>query len=102
MCPKKKAMFEAREEKDKMRENGHIQTKVLSDSTMRLADPLGTKSEICTMSGGGLGQVTQAALDDPDISNKQEIFLIGCANDVKFKNFSLPEFCANVELSLKR
>ena len=102
MCPKKKAMFEAREEKDKMRENGHIQTKVLSDSTMRLADPLGTKSEICTMSGGGLGQVTQAALDDPDISNKQEIFLIGGANDVKFKNFSLPEFCANVELSLTK
>ena len=101
-CPKKKAMFEAKEKKEKMREEGEIQSKIISDSTLRLANPLGTKSEICTMSGGGLGQVTQAVMDDPDTDNMKEIFIVGGANDVKYDQFSMNQFCENIEVSLKK
>ncbi len=101
-CPRKKAMFEAREKKEKMREEGEVVSKIVSDSTLRLANPDGTKSDICTMSGGGLGQVTQAVFDDPDTDNMKEIFIVGGANDVKYDKFSLHQFCENIEVSLKK
>ncbi len=101
-CPKRKAMFEAKEEKEKMRGDGQIESKLFSDSTLRLANSVGMKADICTMSGGGLGQVVQAALDDPDAVNMKEIYVVAGANDVKFENFQLKEFCENVEVSLNK
>ena len=39
------------------REKLSIKTKLYSDSTLRMADVLGLRSEVLCMSGGGLGQV---------------------------------------------
>ena len=101
-CPKRKAMFDAKEEKERMRNDGEIDCKLFSDSTLRLANSTGTKAGICTMSGGGLGQVVQAVLDDPGAADMKDIYVVAGANDVKCENFDLKEFCENVDVSLKK
>ena len=56
-CPEPKTWYEAKQKRDEMAARSEIKTKMYSDLTLRNADPLGLRSEICCMSGGGLGQV---------------------------------------------
>ena len=100
-CPDLKAFYEARNKREEMIKNNEIQTKVYSDSTLRSVNTLGLRAEVCTMSGGGLGQVSQAAIDDPDRSEMKNIVIVGGANDIKQQNFgSNLDFAENVRTSL--
>ena len=63
-CPEAEARKDQYEQQEAMK--GEIKTKLYSDSTLRRADILGVRAEVLCMSGGGLGQVVQAAIDDPD------------------------------------
>ena len=100
-CPKLKEFYEARHQREEMIKNNEIRTKVYSDSTLRNVDTLGLRAEVCTMSGGGLGQVAQAAIDDPDRTDIKNILIIGGANDVKKRDFtSNTEFAINVNTSM--
>ena len=102
-CPELKAFYEALEKRNKLKEDGEIVTKFMSDSTLRLVDPLGIKAEVSTMSGGGLGQIAQATIDDPENTNMTNLFIIGGANDIKNNKFeSNEEFAENVEGSMEK
>ena len=86
-----------------MEEQGEIATKVYSDSTLRSVDSLGLRADVCTMSGGGLGQVIQASLDDPENVSQESIVILGGTNDCKRQNFvSTEHFAANIDLSLSK
>lgn len=102
-CPELKKFFEARDHRTKMKEDAEINTKIMSDSTLRLADPLGLTAEVCTMSGGGLGQVTQAAADDPEIKDMSSVVIVGGANDIKCTSFETnEEFAQNIDVAVDK
>ena len=102
-CPELKQFFEALNQRKKLKEDKEIKTKIMSDSTMRLADPLGLTAEVSTMSGGGLGQVAQAARDDPENAEMSDIVIIGGANDIKCMSFeSNEEFAQSVDLTVDK
>ena len=94
-CP----YIEERKRLEAEREKLTIKTKLYSDSTLRKADVLGLRSEVLCMSGGGLGQVVQAAIDDPDPCDN--IVILGGTNDRKIQNFpSTDAFAHNVDMAL--
>ena len=101
-CPSLKRFYEAKKQKEEMMEEGLVETNITADSTLRHADDTGTTANIVSMSGGGLGQIAQAVIDNPDNAAKKEIFIIGGANDIKFKDFTLEEYCENIEGSLQK
>jgi hypothetical protein len=102
-CPEMKKFFEALDNRKKLKEEKRITTKIMSDSTMRLADPLGLTAEVSTMSGGGLGQVVQAALDDPEITKMDDVVIVGGANDIKCQSFeTIEEFAQNIDASVDK
>ena len=98
-CPeaeKRRAMYEEREKL-----KGETKVKLYSDSTLRSADVLGITADILCMSGGGLGQVVQAVIDDPDQGDNVVIF--GGTNDQKLANFPVTEdYAHNVDMSLTK
>ena len=99
MCPKIKERRQKQSQREEMEKD--IVTKIYSDSTLRCADALGLKSEILCMSGGGLGQIIQAVIDDPVESDKIVIF--GGTNDAKTENFVFThDYCDNIDLSLAK
>ena len=100
-CPELKKFYEAKERKEEMENNGEIQTKIYSDSTLRKVDTLGLTADVCAMSGGGLGQIIQATLDDPFRIAQDRLVIMGGTNDKKEQNFpSTEQFAANVDKSL--
>jgi hypothetical protein len=102
-CPELQAFYEAKRMRKTMVEQGEISTKIYSDSTMRNVDALGLRAEVCAMSGGGLGQVIQASLDDPENINNESVVIIGGTNDCKQQNFvNTEQFAANIDLSLTK
>ena len=102
-CPEIKAFYEAKKQKEKMVEDNKIVAKIYSDSTLRSADTLGLCADVCAMSGGGLGQVIQASLDDPQNIQHERILIMGSTNDQKEQNFTTNEsFAANIDLSLEK
>ena len=96
-CPKVKERREKYAVRDAFKKD--INTKLYSDSTLRCADVLGLRCEILCMSGGGLGQVIQAAIDDP--VEHEKIVIFGGANDKKYENFPATDVYAhNVDMAL--
>ena len=101
-CPQLKEFYEARDMKEQIRKQNEVTTKIYSDSTLRLCDPLGLRSDVCTMSGGGLGQVVQASLDDPG-NMHDSVVIMGGTNDIKIQNFtSNKDFAQNIDASLQK
>ena len=102
-CPELKKFYEALEIRKGMKEKAEITTKIMSDSTMRRADPLGLTAEVCTMSGGGIGQVAQAASDDPEMEKMTNVVIIAGANDIKCTSFETnEEFARNIDVSVEK
>ena len=102
-CPELKAFFEALNKRKELKDEGKITTKIVSDSTLRLVDPLGLNAEVSTMSGGGIGQVLQAACDDPEISIMKDVVVVGGANDVKCPSFDTnEEFAQCIDTTIER
>ena len=102
-CPELKAFYEARNQREEMRKSNKITAKIYSDSTLRHGNALGLSADVCTMSGGGLGQIVQATLDDPDSMDKETIVIIGGTNDIKQHNFTdNGTFAKNIDISLQK
>ena len=102
-CPELKAFYEALNKRKQLKEEGKITTKIISDSTMRLADPLGLNAEVSTMSGGGIGQVLQAACDDPEIMTMKDVVVVGGTNDINCTSFDTnEEFAQNIDTTIER
>ena len=96
-CPQLKAFYAAKKIKQQMVEDDKIKTKIYTDSTLRNVDTLGLSADVCTMSGGGIGQVIQASLDDPNNIQQENIIIMGGTNDKKQQNFDTIEmFAANI------
>ena len=102
-CPQLTEFYAAKEERERMERNNEIKTKIISDSTLRNVDRLGLCADVMTMSGGGLGQVVQSAIDDPDTRDKSNVILLGGANDIKNSKFDNDkEFAQNVSATIAK
>ena len=101
-CPELEAFYAAKEAREAMRKNNEIASKIMSDSTLRHADALGLKADILCMSGGSIGQVVQAAFDDPEAVDK-DIIVVAGANDVKNDNFdSEEEYAESIQQAMNK
>ncbi len=99
MCPKIAERRRKQSQREAMQKD--FVSKIYSDSTLRCADALGLKSEVLCMSGGGLGQIIQAVIDDPDENEK--IVILGGTNDAKVENFVFThDYCDNIDLSIAK
>ena len=86
-------------QREEMKKEEAFTTKFYSDSTLRCVDVLGLRSEVLCMSGGGLGQIIQAAIDDPEDEN-DKIVIFGGTNDAKASTFqSTDEFAHNIDMA---
>ena len=102
-CPLLEGFYAAKEERERMEMNNQIKTKIISDSTLRHADQLGIRADIMTMPGGGLGQIVQAAFDDPDAKEKANIILVGGTNDIKNRAYEdHKEFIQNIKSTIDK
>ena len=103
LCPSLAKFYEAKEERQRMEKEKLIKTKIVSDSTLRNADQLGLSADVMAMSGGGLGQIVQAAMDDPDCEDKSHIIIIGGTNDIKNKSFANDnEYMQNISTTIDK
>ena len=84
LCPTIQARIQAERERQT---NGPNTVKMYADSTLRYVDVLGLRSEVLGMSGGGLGQVIQAVIDDPEGDQYEKVLILGGANDAKANNY---------------
>ena len=102
-CPLLEEFYKAKEERERMEQSKEIKTKIISDSTLRNAEKIGLCADVMTMSGGGLGQIIQAAIDDPDTRDKSHIVLIGGANDIKNRGLENDkEFAHNIDQTISK
>ena len=102
-CPELEKFYKAKDEKEQMRQNGEVKTKIYTDSYMRQTEATGLKAEVACMSGGGFGQVVQAVADDPEAESKSNIIILSGANDFKNESFeSEEEYCENIEKSMDK
>ena len=102
-CPQLVEFYAAKDERNRMEKDKEIVTKIISDSTLRNADQLGLRADIMTMSGGGLGQVLQAARDDPDCRDKENIVIIGGTNDIKNRSYEKDaEYTENMKATIAK
>ena len=102
LCPELEEFYRVKAEREQMANNGLIATKLMSDSTLRHANYIGLRADVLCMSGGGLGQITQAIKDDPDASGKNIVIIAG-ANDIKNHNYqNEDEYAENIDKSLQK
>ena len=102
-CPVLKEFYAAKDKRQEMEREDKIKTKIFSDSTLRSVNALGLRADVCAMSGGGLGQVIQASLDDPTTAQYDNIVIVGGTNDMKHQNFRTNEaFAENIDRSLDK
>ena len=100
LCPEIQARIAAENERNA---TDPSTVKMYGDSTLRCVDALGLRSEVLGMSGGGLGQVVQAVIDDPEGEKMDNVLIFGGANDAKTENFvSNEHYAANIDLCLKK
>ena len=96
-CPELAEFYEAQEIKKQMVKEKAVKSIIYGDSTLALTDSLGLRSDVVAMSGGGLGQVAQAVIDNPKTKDADNILIVGGANDLKNHALSQPEeFAENV------
>ena len=76
-CEYLKKFHEARE----VREKELINVKIMSDSTLRLAESVGLRADILCMSGGGVGHLANAVRDDPVMKERNEVVVVTSGND---------------------
>ena len=102
-CPLLQDFYDAKQERERMARCKEIKTKIISGSTLRNAEQIGLCADVMTMSGGGLGQVVQAAMDDPDCKDKTHIILLGGTNDINNRGFqSDAEFATNIDTTINK
>jgi len=99
-CPYLKAFYQAKEERKKM----EITHRIVSDSTLRRVESTGLSADVLCVPGGGLGDLANAIVDDPEWGKYKTITVIGGINDVmdtkSYKKESEYDHC--IEASLKK
>ena len=88
VCEYLKKFHEALE----IREEEMITAKIMSDSTLRLAESVGLRADVLCMSGGGVGHLANAVRDDPVMKERNEVFVVTGGND-----YVRTEYADNVE-----
>ena len=100
-CPELKEFYEAKAKRQQMREENEIQTKIVSDSSLRHADPLGLKADILSTPGAGFGLIAQTAIDDPGCEDVKHIIVAGGTNDV-FKEIDDDKFAFGFDKGMEK
>ena len=98
-CEYLKKFYAARD----ARKAEQIRTKVVSDSTLRLAETVGLRADVLCMSGGGVGHLANAVRDDPAMSEMGVVAVITGGNDyigAKYENHN--DFVFTVEKSVEK
>ena len=97
-CPYLKSFYEALERKRAMK----VDTLVLADSTLRLAENVGVKADITCMPGATVGQLAQVIEELPE--GKYDSFYIAAgANDTNIRDETCPFTIAKkIDASLKK
>ena len=81
-CPYLKQFHEALEKKRATK----VESFILSDSTLRLADHVGIKADISCMPGATVGQLAQAIEECPDDDKYRTFYIAAGANDTNIKS----------------
>ena len=79
-CPDLKKFHEAKKEREKLA----ITMKIYADSSFRRAERVGLAADVACMSGGELGQVTNAILQDP--KPIRDVIVCAGGNDIRHTN----------------
>ena len=97
-CIALQAFYEAKDRRAKEK----INIKIASDSTLRCADQVGLRTDMC-MPGGGLGQIANAIKNEPDIKDRKEIIVMAGTNDVRNQAYhDLHSFGDVVDTSIQK
>ena len=72
-CPSIKAFYELQEQ----RRLEKINISIVTDSTLRHADCIGTRADITCVPGDRVGELLNAAVDDPSLEHKKNIIIMG-------------------------
>jgi len=87
-CPAKEDFYAAKE----FRAAQTIESLILTDSTLRLADTTGLSTDIISMSGGRVGHVAHMIKDVPKIDTKKNILILAGSNDISREQESVDFF----------
>ena len=98
-CEYLKKFYAARD----ARKAEQIRTKVVSDSTLRLAETVGLRADVLCMSRGGVGHLANAVRDDPAMPEMSVVSVITGGNDyIGAKYESNNAFVFTVEKSVEK
>ena len=86
-CPFLQAFYAAKD----VRSKEQIDLKVVSDSSLRLAEQVGLRADVLCMSGGGLGHLATVLRDDPMLEERKDIALVTGGNDIRQLDTLPPE-----------
>ena len=78
-CSFLQAFYAAKDARSKQQ----IDLKVVSDSSLRLAEQVGLRADVLCMSGGGLGHLATVIRDDPMLEERKDIALVTGGNDIR-------------------
>ena len=73
-----KKFHDARE----LRAKEQINVRIMSDSTLRLAESVDLRADVLCMSGGGVGHLVNAVREDPAMKETNEVVLVTSGNDL--------------------
>ena len=98
-CDYLKKLYAARD----ARAAEQIRSKVVSDSTLRLAETVGLRADVLCMSGGGVGHLANAVRDDPIMAERSVVAVVTGGNDyVGARYDSHNEFVFTVDKSVAK
>ena len=86
-CPFLQVFYAAKYERSKHQ----IDLKVVSDSSLRLAEQVGLRADVQCMSGGGLGHLATVLQDDPMMAERKDIAIVTGGNDIRQLDTFPPE-----------
>ena len=101
-CPELAEFYAAKAAKEEMRKKQQILTKVVADSTLRNADPLGLKADVMCIPGAALGQVAQALHDDPDCEEATNVIMAAGSNDMFSEKIDNEVFAYGVDKGIEK
>ena len=86
-CPFLQAFYAAKDARNKVQ----IDLKVVSGSSLRLAEQVGLRADVLFMSGGDLGHLATVLRDDSILAERKDIALVTGGNDIRHLDTLPPE-----------
>ena len=96
ICAELEEFFAVREAREQMT----IDTKIVSDSTLRHADGTGLSADVVCMSGGRIGNIGHMIIDEPSMKSAKNIIMVAGQNDIHRDNESVETFKEIITKSL--